>query len=302
MSLTANKEAPRQEQKQRERPRAELLWLLTIWLAPIPTLSFALSYVPMLSGWAWLKPLYQLSGVCDGIAFFFFMYFQFVFDRTELLEPTKRAIEATKGILGHISEEITAPSGIHSELSEISRHMGQIGNTIWLPDSAAYMGRLMTDLRTAVASEPDPPQPILRLLRLSGHWRMNERLTDAAAFLEELFNTIWEVQMLYAVENKEAVDALVEEQAILGRLFSAQPSIGMTVINEDVAFLAFDESTDDPFPEEGLVIHGKPIRWFVNWFDEMFDASCSVKVYDRGKPQQDGMTAIVKTLSTRSTP
>jgi hypothetical protein len=315
MSLRAKRETRRKQGTQQKRHRIELLWRYTIWFASVPILSLALSHVPKLSGLAWLRPLYEVAGLCDGIAFFVFMYLQFVFDRTEILEPTRLGIEANKRLLEDISYKLSQPNEIQGQFSEILSQLGRIGNTRWLPNKDSFMGRLMADLGAA-ASESSQPKPTLRLLRLSGHWKMNENLIEAAAVLEKMFDTDWEVQLVYAVDNKEAVDALLEDKSILGRVLSQrpknytfkliarqafEPSIGMAIINEDVVFVSFDVFTDDPFPDQGLVIHGDPIKWYLKWFEEMFKAECSVTVYERSRPlPSDGLKAVLSQLAEQT--
>ena len=180
-------------------------------------------------------------------------------------------------------------------------------NTRRLADSESYLGRLIREINSAIDSEPRQPTPVLRLMRLSGHWRMNERLERTAELLAKFFDpgdvatkwaNQWEVQILYAVADGETLDSLLNSKAILGELLAEhpknytfrmivrsefEPSIGLAILSHDVAFLAFDESTVDPFPEQGLEIRGDAVEWFVTWFDEMFKSSGALKIYERGK-------------------
>jgi hypothetical protein len=248
------------------------------------------------------------------------MYWQLANDRADLLEPTKDIAEASAVRLQALGGEVAKIGEIRDELRIIQDRLIHVANSQRLPDSESYLGRLISEINGAIESEPRQPTPVLRLMRLSGHWKLNDKLERTAQLLAKFFHpgetatkwaNQWEVRILYAVADKETLDSLMNKKAILGKLqaeypknytFRAisrrefEPSIGLAVVSNEVAFVAFDESTVDPFPEQGLEIRGDAVEWYVNWFDEMFESSCALKIYERGKTHHAAIEALRKSL------
>ena len=296
----------REEDRRLRREQARRLWGVTILLAGVAAFFFILSCFPTISkAWAWLRPLSEIAGACDGIAFFGLMYLQLANNQVDLLEPMMDTTEENRRLLlqleresGKLTEIHQELGGIrHQELGGIRQQLVHVSNTRWLASSGAFMGRFSIDLNSAIGSEPPHPKMVLRLMRLSGHWSMNEMLKRPEELLEKLFYTgnssgqwadQWEVKILYAVWNKESLDALLDARCILGKVISDrprnytfrliarqkfEPSIGLGIIDDEIAFVSFDENIDDPFPEQGLLIHGDAVEWYIKWFDEMFESS-----------------------------
>ena len=311
--------AEKKERQRRRRRVTHRLALATILLTGIAVVVFLLSFIPKLPELVWLRPVFAAAGVCDFVIFFVLMLLELANDRTELLEPIEDRIEEIDGHLEPLDQNM---AGIREEIVGVHEQMVKVSNTRWLPDSSAFIGRLGIEMNSAITSEPHRQKAILRLMRLSGHWKMNERLEHAADLLAKFFDTAhpaskwakrWEVQMLYAVSDNEAFTALLNERVILGKVFKAlptnfrfrliprrrfEPSIGLALIDHDIAFVSFDESRVDPFPEEGLVVHGEAINWYRRWFDEMFGSPCAVTVYERGRIEQAGIDRIRKELDS----
>jgi hypothetical protein len=220
------------EEKQRRlrgRSVTHRLTQATILLGGITALAFLLPYIPKFAELTWLRPLLEIAGACDGVIFFALMYWQLASDRAELIAPMGDAIKEIGGLLQPLQQEMT---GIREELYGVNRQMVEVSNTRWLPDSNAFIGRLGIEMNSAITSEPHRPKAIL-LMRLSGHWKMNERLEHAAELRAKFFDTShtagrwagrWEVQMLYAVSDDETFTALLNERVILGRVLSARPT------------------------------------------------------------------------------
>jgi hypothetical protein len=306
------------ENKRRSGAVNRRLSQATIILGAVTAIVFLLSYIPKLSELAWLKALVEMAGACDAVLFFALMYLQLASDRAEIIAPMGDDIRKVRGLVQPLGPEM---ADIREELAGVHQQMVKVSNTRWLADSNAFMGRLGVEMNSAIDSEPHRPRPILRLMRLSGHWKLTERLEHAAELLAKFFDTghaagkwasRWEVQMLDAVSDNDTFTALLNERVILGRVFSArptnykfrliprkqfEPSIGLALIDHDIAFVSFDESRADPFPEGGLVIHGDAIGWYRKWFDEMFESSCAVKVYERGRIEQAGIDQVRKELA-----
>ena len=267
MPLSAEEKEP----SRRRREPAQRLLRATIVLAAITALFFVLSYIPELSKkWDWLRSASEIAGACDGIIFFVLMYWQLANDRAELLVPMNDATEENGRLLQQLTEGI---HGIREELGGLREQLVHVANTRWLADSGTFMRRLRAGMSSAISSEPSQPKPVLRLMRLSGYWRMNERLERAADLLAKFFypgdtagqwSDQWEVQMLYAIADRESLHALMDKKAILGKVLGDgpknytfrligrtqfEPSIGLVIIAGEVAFVSFDESTADPFSD-----------------------------------------------------
>jgi hypothetical protein len=301
----------------RRRKQANRIWVVVIVMASVGALSFVLSCVRELAAWTWLRTLSQFAGVCDGVTFFGLIYWQLANDRTAILEPMQDAAEENRLLLQHIESK---HAGIERDLCGMSEQLVHIANTHRLADRKMYMDRVLSKMESAIRSKPHQPKPVLRLMRLSGHWRRNERLQRAAELLAKFFDTgnaagpwsdQWEVKMLYAVADKETLNALLDQNAVLGKILRErpknctfrllrrnlfEPSIGVAIIGDEVAFVGFDESTDDPFPDQGLEIHGDAVGWYITWFEEMFENECAVNIYERGNPAHTLIDDVRKTL------
>ena len=308
--------------KERRRRTGTRLFRGTIGLTIISALSFLLSCIPGVSEWAWWsRPTFEIAGVCDCVVFFGLMYWQLVDDRADLLEPTKAAAEANRVLLQTLNNEITKLNTLQKEVCEIRDRVIHQPSIRRMLDAQVYKQRFDAEINHAISSEPLQQEPIIRMMRLSGHWKnRGEGREHSAESLERFFDTNnttgewgrrWEVKILFAVADTESLDALLNAKTILGkvlghhpknytfRLIARQqfePSIALAIIGDEVAFLAYDEFTDDPFPKGGLEIRGDLVAWYVAWFNEMFDSSCALRIYERGIITPAGIENLRKML------
>jgi hypothetical protein len=257
-------------------------------------------------------------GIADLVLFFVLTYFQFLTERRELIWPMKAALETQ---VSKLEEANAAINELSEGVASLHKMLPALANTRRISNGKAYIAAAFGTMENAIKDEPPEMRPCLRLLRMSGHWRMQPDLKKGPDSVSKYFDSPgrpkekwadrWTVKILYAVADETTLDELELGDSVLAKLLDAkpvnvtfkmvvrhqfEPLVGGLSLGEKIAFLAFDEPTSEPFPEEGLSMYGEPVKWFGRWFDEMFSYASAREVFSRGRVNRTTLDEIRRDL------